>query len=83
LLSPAVTADRRGLTPLLVQVGTNEMLLDDARRLALRASDAEVDVVLDISAKVPHVFQSFTGVLDEAGEALDRAAPFPRQRIRA
>ena len=82
LLSPAVTADLTGLPPLLVQVGTNEMLLDDARRLALRASDAEVDVVLDITAKVPHVFQSFTGVLDEAGEALDRAALFLRQHVR-
>jgi epsilon-lactone hydrolase len=82
LLSPAVTADLTGLPPVLVQVGTNEMLLDDARRLALRASDAEVDVILDITAKVPHVFQSFTGVLDEAGEALDRAALFLRQHIR-
>jgi monoterpene epsilon-lactone hydrolase len=82
LLSPAVTADLTGLPPILVQVGTNEMLLDDARRLALRASDAEVDVVLDITAKVPHVFQSFTGVLDEADEALDRAALFLRQRVR-
>jgi epsilon-lactone hydrolase len=82
LLSPAVTADLTGLPPLLVQVGTNEMLLDDARRLALRASDAEVDVVLDIIANVPHVFQSFTGILDEADEALDRAALFLRQRVR-
>jgi acetyl esterase/lipase len=82
LLSPAVTADLTGLPPMLLQVGTNEMLLDDARRLALRASDAEVDVVLDITAKVPHVFQSFIGVLDEAGEALDRAALFLRQRVR-
>jgi monoterpene epsilon-lactone hydrolase len=83
LLSPVVAADLTGLPPVLVQVGTNEMLLDDARRLALRASDAEVDVVLDITAKVPHVFQSFTGVLDEAGEALDRAALFLRQRVRS
>jgi epsilon-lactone hydrolase len=82
LLSPAVTADLTGLPPMLLQVGTNEMLLDDARRLALRASDAEVDVVLDITAKVPHVFQSFVGVIDEAGEALDRAALFLRQRVR-
>ena len=82
LLSPAVTADLAGLPPLLVQVGTNELLLDDARRLALRASDAEVDVILDITAQVPHVFQSFTGVLDEAGEALDRAALFLRQQVR-
>ena len=82
LLSPAVTADLSGLPPLLVQAGTNELLLDDARRLALRASDAETDVILDITAQVPHVFQSFTGVLDEAGEALDRAALFLRQRVR-
>ncbi|WP_067678144.1 alpha/beta hydrolase [Nocardia miyunensis] len=82
LLSPAVTADLSGLPPILVQVGTNELLLDDARRLALRASDAEVDVILDITARVPHVFQSFTHALDEAGEALDRAALFLRQRIR-
>lgn len=82
LLSPAVTADLTGLPPMLVQVGTNEMLLDDARRLALRASDAEIDVVLDITAKVPHVFQSFTDLLNEAGEALDRAALFLRQRVR-
>jgi acetyl esterase/lipase len=77
-----VTADLTGLPPLLVQVGTNEMLLDDARRLAQRAADAEVDVILDITAKVPHVFQSFTHVLDEAGEALDRAALFLRQHVR-
>lgn len=82
LLSPAVTADLTGLPPVLVQVGTNEMLLDDARGFALRASDADVDVILDITAKVPHVFQSFTGFLDEAGEALDRAALFLRQRVR-
>jgi epsilon-lactone hydrolase len=81
LLSPAVTADLTGLPPILVQVGTNEMLLDDARRLALRASDAEVDVILDITARVPHVFQSFTGLLDEAGQALDRAALFLRQHV--
>jgi len=55
LLSPAVTADLTGLPPVLVQVDTNEMLLDDARRLAVCASDAEVAVVLDIIAKVPHV----------------------------
>ncbi|SEP49036.1 alpha/beta hydrolase [Amycolatopsis saalfeldensis] len=82
LLSPVVTADLTGLPPVLVQVGTNELLLDDARRLALRASDAEVDVILDITAKVPHVFQSFTNTLDESGEALDRAALFLRQRVR-
>ncbi|AMV48305.1 hypothetical protein ATN79_47465 [Paraburkholderia caribensis] len=65
----------------LLQVGTNELLLDDAVRLAARARDAEVDVILDVTADVPHVFQAFTGMLDEADYALDRAALFIVQRL--
>ncbi|MDH6139434.1 MULTISPECIES: alpha/beta hydrolase [Kitasatospora] len=82
LLSPAVHADLTGLPPMLIQVGANEVLLDDSTRLAARASAAGVDVILDVTADVPHVFQAFAGVLDEADEALDRAALFLRQRIR-
>jgi acetyl esterase/lipase len=81
LLAPAVHADLTGFPPLLLQVGTNEVLLDDAVRLATRAVDADVDVVLDVTAGVPHVFQSYVDVLDEAGQALDRAALFIVQRL--
>ncbi|MGO4594971.1 alpha/beta hydrolase [Leifsonia sp. 2TAF2] len=81
LLSPAVHADLRGLPPLLLQVGTNELLLDDSVRLADRARDAGVDVILDVTAGVPHVFQAYVDDLDEAAEALDRAALFIRQRV--
>ncbi|MEU9078300.1 alpha/beta hydrolase [Kitasatospora sp. NPDC048538] len=83
LLSPAVLADLTGFPPMLIQVGANELLLDDSTRLAARARAAGVDVVLDVTADVPHVFQAFAGVLDEADEALDRAALFLRQRIGA
>ncbi|MER7502051.1 alpha/beta hydrolase [Nonomuraea pusilla] len=83
LLSPAVLADLTGFPPMLIQVGTNEILLDDSTRLAARAREAGVDVILDVTADVPHVFQAFAGVLDEADEALDRAALFLRQRVRA
>ncbi|MFE9568465.1 alpha/beta hydrolase [Streptomyces sp. NPDC006692] len=83
LLSPAVLADLTGFPPMLLQVGANEMLLDDSTRLAARAEAAGVDVVLDVTAGVPHVFQAYTGVLDEADEALDRAALFLVQRVRA
>ncbi len=83
LLSPAVCADMTGFPPLLLQVGTNEVLLDDSTRLAERARDAGVDVALDVTADVPHVFQSFAGVLDEADQALDRAALFLAQHISA
>ncbi|MGW0087137.1 alpha/beta hydrolase [Streptomyces sp. NPDC003393] len=82
LLSPAVLADLTGFPPTLIQVGTNEILLDDSTRLAARARAAGVDVILDVTADVPHVFQAFAGVLDEADEALDRAALFLSQRIR-
>ncbi|QIZ99803.1 alpha/beta hydrolase [Leifsonia sp. PS1209] len=81
LLAPAVHADLHGLPPMLLQVGTNELLLDDSVRLAERARDAGVDVILDVTADVPHVFQAYVGVLDEAAEALDRAALFLRQRV--
>ncbi|KJS62343.1 alpha/beta hydrolase [Streptomyces rubellomurinus] len=82
VLSPAVLADLTGFPPMLLQAGTNEVLLDDSTRLAARARAAGVDVVLDITADVPHVFQSFAGVLDEADQALDRAALFLTQQVR-
>ncbi|MBU3067846.1 alpha/beta hydrolase [Nocardia sp. NEAU-G5] len=83
LLSPAVLADLSGFPPMLLQAGANEMLLDDSTRLAARARAAGVDVILDVTAEVPHVFQSFTGVLDEADQALDRAAHFLSQHFRS
>ena len=83
LAAPAVLADLAGFPPILLQVGTNELLLDDAVRLARRARDAEVEVILDITAGVPHVFQAFTHDLDEAGQALDRAALFLTQHLAA
>lgn len=83
MLSPAVLADLTGFPPTLLQVGTNEMLLDDSTRMATRAREAGVDVILDVTADVPHVFQAFAGVLDEADEALERAALFLSQHIRA
>jgi len=83
LLAPAVLADLAGFPPILLQAGTNEMLLDDSVRLAERAREAEVDVIVDVTAGVPHVFQAFVGTLDAAGQALDRAALFITQHLRA
>jgi acetyl esterase/lipase len=83
LLSPAVYADLAGLPPLLVQAGSNEILLDDSTRLATRAAAAGVDVILDVTADVPHVFQLYEGNLDEADAALDRAARFIRDHLTA
>ena len=72
LISP-VFADLSGLPPLIIQAGTHEVLLDNAVRLARQAATADVEVTLDITPRVPHVFQAYYPVLDEAAAALDRA----------
>ncbi|MFF0217346.1 alpha/beta hydrolase [Streptomyces vinaceus] len=75
-LASPVFADLSGLPPLLVQAGANELLLDDAVRLAGRAGADGVEVTLEIAPGLPHVFQHHYGRLDEADAALDRAARF-------
>jgi monoterpene epsilon-lactone hydrolase len=72
LISP-IFADLSGLPPLIIQAGTHEVLLDDAIRLARQAATADVQVSLDITPAVPHVFQAYFPILDEATAALDRA----------
>jgi epsilon-lactone hydrolase len=72
LISP-IFADLSGLPPLIIQAGTHEVLLDDAVRLARQAATADVAVTLDITPGVPHVFQTFSAILDEGAAALDRA----------
>jgi monoterpene epsilon-lactone hydrolase len=72
LISP-VFADLSGLPPLIIQAGSHEVLLDDAVRVARQAATADVQVTLDITPGVPHVFQAYYAILDEAAAALDRA----------
>jgi epsilon-lactone hydrolase len=75
LISP-VFADLSGLPPLLIQAGTHELLLDDAVRLAQQAVAADVEVTLDITPLVPHVFQAYSAMLEEGAGAMDRAGQF-------
>jgi acetyl esterase/lipase len=63
----AVTAAALGGVP------AAEITVDDAIRLARQAATADVQVTLDITAGVPHVFQAYYPILDEAAAALDRA----------
>src|SRR4030081_2132243 len=74
-ISP-VFGDFSGLPPLLIQVGSHEILLSDAVRLAARAATADVAITLEVTPGVPHVFQGFAAVLDEGDAALDRASAF-------
>lgn len=76
-LSP-LYADFTGLPPLLIQVGSTEVLLDDARRVADGARAAGVKVEFEVWPAMPHVWHLWTPYVPEAKAALERAAQFIR-----
>jgi monoterpene epsilon-lactone hydrolase len=80
-LASPVFADLRGLPPLMVQVGSRELLHDDALRLAVRAAHDDVDVTLESAARAPHNYQTSVGALAAADAALDRAGEFLARRL--
>lgn len=80
-LAAPLYADLRGLPPLLIQVGTAETLLDDARRITERARAAGVDVTLEEWEDMIHVWQIFAPMVPEGMQAINRIAEFVRQRI--
>lgn len=63
-------ADLAGLPPMLIQVGSDEVLLDDACRLAQRVSSVGGAVELEIYQGMWHVFQVHAGMLATADAAL-------------
>ena len=78
LVSP-LTADFTGLPPMLFQVGSNEMLLDDSTRAAAKAYGSGIDVQLDVFDGMPHVFQGI-GQLPESKLADKYVAEFLETR---
>ncbi len=76
--NPAVSplyADFQGLSPLLFQAGSTELLLDDSLCTAAKAKAAGVAVDLQIWRRMPHVFQLFTW-LPESHQALKEIGQF-------
>lgn len=80
-LASPLHGDLTGLPPLLIQVGTDERLLDDSRRYAQRAAQAGVPVRLEIWEGLHHVFQLDVAHLESSRAALDRAAAFLRDAL--
>jgi acetyl esterase/lipase len=64
------------LPPVLIQVGTDEILLDDSRRLANALERAGGTVKLEVWQGMHHVFQLNVAQLASARRALDTAADF-------
>lgn len=75
LVSP-LYADLKGLPPILVQVGTNEVLLSDSTRLVERAQQAGVNAVIEEWEKMQHVWQFAAGFIPEGRRAIVQIGEF-------
>jgi monoterpene epsilon-lactone hydrolase len=76
-------ADLVGLPPLLVQVGSHEVLLDDATRLAQAAATADVEVTLQVWPRMVHVFQFYFPILSEGRQAVEEVGRFLKRHLKA
>jgi monoterpene epsilon-lactone hydrolase len=74
--SSPVHADLAGLPPLLIHVGDEEILHDDAVLLAERASTAGVDATLEVWPEMFHVWHVFAGRVPESTAAVERVGEF-------
>lgn len=80
LASPA-RAHLAGLPPLLIQVGSSEILFDDAVRLAGAAGAAGVAVRLDVWPRMVHVWHAFAFMLDAGRRAIADAGGFMQHAL--
>ena len=86
LTAPTVSplfADLAGLPPLLIQVGTHEVLFDDSTRFDAAARAAGVATTLEIWNEMVHVFHVFAWMLPEAKDAIASVGAFVRERTGA
>ncbi len=77
LISP-LYGNLEGLPPLYLQVGTNEILLDDSVQFAEKAKREGVEVTLDIWEDMIHVFPAFAAFASEGQEGVEKIGEFIR-----
>jgi len=81
LISP-LYADLHGLPPLLIHVGTDEIMLDDSTRIAEQARNAGVEATLDVWEGMWHVWHAFASRLPEGKKAIEQIGQFIRRSQR-
>ena len=81
-LASPLYAGMEGLPPMLIHVGTAEILLDDATRMADRAGQAGVEVTLNTAEDMCHVWHFFSSMLPEAMAAIEEVAQFMQKHLK-
>ncbi|MCU4424522.1 alpha/beta hydrolase [Acinetobacter sp. WU_MDCI_Abxb74] len=69
-------ADLTGLPPVLIHVGTEEVLLDDAKRLAEQTGKYGIPMSFKVYDQVGHVFQFHAGILKESDDSIEHIGQF-------
>jgi monoterpene epsilon-lactone hydrolase len=69
--APPLYGDLAGLPPVLIHVGSDEILLDDALRLYERLQVTGSKAELEIWPRMPHVWHLFAPAIPEAQRAID------------
>ena len=69
-----------GLPSTMIHVGSDEVLRDDAVRMADRMREAGCHVELEIWPRMPHVWHAFAPLTPEAHRAIERIGSFVRDR---
>jgi len=80
-LASPLYGDLRGLPPIRVHVGDDELLLDDSRRYVQSAVAAGVDAELGVWMGMPHGFVAYTREFDAARKALNAIGAFLTARL--
>lgn len=73
--------DYSGFPPIYIQVGADETVLDDSRRIVERAKQAGIEIKIDIYPGMQHVFQILAGEAPEADEAIQHMARWVRPKL--
>jgi len=80
-LASPIYADLTGIPPLIIHVGSAEILFDDSTRLAERAKAADVEVSFQEYEDMIHVWHYFAGMLPEGKAAIEEIGQFVRTKL--
>jgi acetyl esterase/lipase len=80
-LASPVRADVSGLPPMLIQVGSEEVLLSDSTTFANNAAMTGIDVSLRVWAGMPHAWPLFHPFLRAGLPAIDETGAWMRKRL--
>ena len=80
-LASPLYADMKGLPPIMLQTGTEEILLDDTTRFVEKAMKAGVEVTSDIWSGMWHVFQIYGNLMPESKKAIEKIGEFIQEKL--